>query len=237
MRLDRSCSEPLRAEVPQPNDAPTPIVPDAPVTPIDPEPPTPAAPEEPATVPAPPVEPASPVGPQQPEVEPPADRIPAAASRPTPVDRRRPFLVAPPPAPDGARVKARLLACACALAVLALPAAALAASGGTPAGLRAAVTRLVDAELARDGATACGILYAPLTATVDGRSCAQRWDTRIARLLARHGGAGALRADLRAIPAAGVSISGLYATIALPHALFDGQSRFYWTANCWMLTK
>ena len=24
--------------------------------------------------------------------------------------------------------------------------------------------------------------------------------------------------------------------IALPLALLDGDSRFYWTANCWMLT-
>ena len=82
-------------------------------------------------------------------------------------------------------MKARLLALACAGALLATPAAAPAAwSTGSTAWLRAAVTRLINAELAGDGATACGILYAPLTATVNGRTCAQRWDARLARLLA-----------------------------------------------------
>jgi len=134
-------------------------------------------------------------------------------------------------------MRTRLLALVCAGAALALPAAASAAMGGTPAGLRAAVTRLVDAEIAGDGSTACGILYAPLTATVDGRTCAQRWDARIAHILHRTGGAAGLRADLRSIPSAPIAMSGLYATIALPHPLLDGQSRFYFTANCWMLTR
>jgi hypothetical protein len=132
----------------------------------------------------------------------------------------------------------RLIALACVGVALALPAASSAAAmSGTADGLRAAVTRLVQAELAGDGATACGILYAPLTATVKGRTCAQRWDARIARILHRSGGAASLRADLHAIPTAAVAMNGLYATIALPHPLLGGQSRFYWTANCWMLTK
>ena len=139
-------------------------------------------------------------------------------------------------------MRSRLFALAGVLAVLvAAPAAATAATNTTTSGtadwLRAAVTRLVNAELARDGATACGILYAPLTTTVGGRTCAQRWDARIARQLAKRGGAARLRADLRAIPTAPIAMDGLYATIALPHPLLDGRSRFYWTANCWMLTK
>jgi len=108
-------------------------------------------------------------------------------------------------------VKARLVVIACAGALLAIPpAGALAAPAGVnPVTLRAAATRLVEAELAGDGATACGILDAPLTGTVHGRSCAERWDTRIARLLARRGGRAGLRADLRAIPAARVTLDGL----------------------------
>jgi hypothetical protein len=122
------------------------------------------------------------------------------------------------------------------LALAAIPAAA-AVSTGTASGLRYAVTRLLNAELARDGAGACAVLNAPLGTTVDGRSCTQRWDARIDRMLAAPGGAGRLRADLRAAASAPVRISGLHATIALPHPLLDGQSRFYWTADCWMLTS
>jgi hypothetical protein len=133
-------------------------------------------------------------------------------------------------------MKARLLALACAGSLLALPAGAPAAMSGTPAGLRDAVARLVQAELAGDGATACGILNAPLTATIGGRTCAQRWDAKLARLL-RDGGRARLRDDLRAAPTAQVAMSGTYATIDLPHPLLDGQSRFLWTANCWMLTR
>jgi hypothetical protein len=86
------------------------------------------------------------------------------------------------------------------------PAVALGESGLTASTLRSAAARLLTAELARDGATACGILNAPLTATVHGRTCAQRWDARIGHVLARHGGRAALRADLRAVPSAAVSI-------------------------------
>ncbi|MGH2852406.1 MAG: hypothetical protein ACRDLP_17550 [Solirubrobacteraceae bacterium] len=129
----------------------------------------------------------------------------------------------------------RLLAAAMVAGALVAPAMALGESGLTASTLRSAAARLLTAELARDGATACGILNAPLTATVHGRTCAQRWDARIGHMLARRGGRAALRADLRAVPSAAVSISGEWGTIALPHPLLDGQSRFYWTANCWML--
>lgn len=109
--------------------------------------------------------------------------------------------------------------------------------GGTAPELRAAVTRLLDAELAGDGSTACGILYAPLTGVVAGRDCAQRWDTRLGRMLHARGGRANVRANLRAVTTAAVTMNGNYASIALPHPLLDGQSRFYWTANCWMLTS
>jgi hypothetical protein len=128
------------------------------------------------------------------------------------------------------------LAALIAIGALVVPGMALGDSGVTATTLRSAAERLITAELARDGATACGILNAPLTATVGGRTCAQRWDARIGHLLARHGGRATLRADLRAVPSAVVSISGEWGTIALPHPLLDGQSRFYWTANCWMLS-
>ena len=103
--------------------------------------------------------------------------------------------------------------------------------------LRTAATKLITAELNGDGATACGVLYAPLTGTVGGRTCVQRWDARSARILATSGGTRRLRADLRAVPTAAVKIDGLYGSIALPHPLLGGQSRFYWTANCWMLMR
>ena len=127
-----------------------------------------------------------------------------------------------------------MLACA---AILASAVPALAESGVTAGTLRAAVTRLVSAELARDGATACAVLNAPLTGTARGQTCAQRWDARIARELAKPAGAARLRSDLRAIPTAAIVIVGEHATISLPHPLLDGHSRFYWTANCWMLTR
>jgi hypothetical protein len=47
----------------------------------------------------------------------------------------------------------------------------------------------------------------------------------------------ALRADLRVTASAPVTISGLYGSIALPAPLLNGASRFYWTANCWMLVR
>ena len=126
-----------------------------------------------------------------------------------------------------------------ALATLAL--ACSAGASAEPASwtplLRTAATKLITAELNGDGATACGVLYAPLTGTVNGKTCVQRWDARSARILAAPGGARHLRADLRAVAAATVTIDGLYGSIALPHPLLGGHSRFYWTANCWMLMR
>ena len=135
-------------------------------------------------------------------------------------------------------MKARLLALLGA-AALAAPAAASAQSqwAGTAPELRAAVTRLLDAELAGDGGSACGILYAPLAGVVGGRDCTHRWDARLGRMLRAPGGRASVRANLRAVTTAAIAMTGEYASIKLPHPLLDGESRFYWTANCWMLTK
>ena len=120
---------------------------------------------------------------------------------------------------------------------LALPAVAGAqASGATAATLRAAAARLIAAELAGDGAGVCGVLYAPLTATRNGRTCAQRWDSRSRAMLASRQLARGLRADQRAVATAAVTINGEHGQIALPQPLLNGHDRFYWTANCWMLT-
>ena len=130
----------------------------------------------------------------------------------------------------------RHLAAGAGALALVVPAVAVADTPGTAATLRAATARLVTAELTRDGATACGVLNTPLTATVGGQTCAQRWHARSARLLAASAGAGRLRSDLRAASAP-IAISGEHGSIALPYPLLNGHSRFYWTNNGWMLTR
>jgi hypothetical protein len=137
-----------------------------------------------------------------------------------------------------------LLACAGALAApaaLIVPASALAAhSVGTReqiAWVRRAATNFVTAELAGSGAGACGILNAPLRGTEHGRTCAQRWDGRLASLLREPGARARLRTQKRAIATAPVVVHGNSASIALPAALMAGQSHFVWTENCWMLTR
>jgi hypothetical protein len=126
-----------------------------------------------------------------------------------------------------------ILVAACATIALSVPAAASADSTGTVAGLRAQVQRLITAELGGDAATVCAILNAPLNGTIKGVPCTTRWDAKLARL--KHAGRHRLHADMAAIPAAGVSSDGTYASITLPHPLLHGQSKFYWTDNCWML--
>jgi hypothetical protein len=126
------------------------------------------------------------------------------------------------------------LLCAGALALT--PAGAASADTvGSAAMLRAAAATVISAELNGDGAAACAKLYAPLAGTIDGRTCAERWDARSARLRATTGGALHLREDLRALATAPITLAGDHATIALPHPLLGDQTRFYWTANCWML--
>jgi hypothetical protein len=129
-----------------------------------------------------------------------------------------------------------LLACA---AVPALPAGAASAhsvgSYEQVAWVRRAATNFVSAELAGNGAGACAILNAPLRATQHHRTCAQRWNAKLARLLHEPGGRARLRAQARAIPSAAVIIHGDVAAIELPAPLMSGPNRFVWSENCWML--
>jgi hypothetical protein len=132
-------------------------------------------------------------------------------------------------------------------ATLATPAALLvpaSASGahsvgtsGQIAWVRSAATRFVTAELAGDGASACGILNAPLRATEHGRTCTQRWDARLAKLLREPGARAHLRSEKRAIGTAAVIVHGDVASIELPRSLMGGANRFVWSENCWMLAS
>lgn len=102
--------------------------------------------------------------------------------------------------------------------------------------VRRAATNFVKAELAGDGASACAILNAPLRATQRHRTCAQRWNARIARLLSEPGARVRLRSQRRAIASAAVVVHGNVATIGLASPLLsDAANRFRWTENCWML--
>jgi hypothetical protein len=107
---------------------------------------------------------------------------------------------------------------------------------GSAATLRAAAARLVAAELAGNGAGVCAVLDAPLTVTVAGRTCAERWDARSQVMRTSAAGRLALRRDLRAVASAPVRIDGEHGSIVLPAPLLDGHSRFYWISDCWMLT-
>jgi len=137
-----------------------------------------------------------------------------------------------------------VLASAAALAApgaLLAPAGALGAySVGTSeqiAWVRSAATRFVTAELAGNGAEACGVLNAPLRGTEHGRTCTQRWNAKLAKLLHEPGGRSRLRAQKHAIPTAAVIVHGNVASIDLPTALMGSSNRFLWTENCWMLER
>jgi hypothetical protein len=128
------------------------------------------------------------------------------------------------------------LGAATVLATFVLPVTALGQSTGTVPGLRAQVSRLITAELHGDSATVCAILGTGLNGTEHGRSCTQRWDTK----LAKHKHHAALRADLTAVASAAVSSDGVHASITLPHPLLAGrsaESSFSWYDNCWMLMR
>ncbi len=129
----------------------------------------------------------------------------------------------------------------CALALL-LPAAAVGAysehSVGSPeqiAWVRRAAGNFVAAELSGNGAGACTVLNAPLRATQHHRTCEQRLNARLGKLLHERGARSRLRAEQRAIPAARVVVHGDIASIELPAPLLRGPNRFLWTENCWML--
>ncbi len=124
------------------------------------------------------------------------------------------------------------------VAAVALPAVGQASPTGTReqvAWVRRAATNFVDAELRGDGAGACSILNAPLRATRDHRTCAQRWDARLTQTAREPGGRARLRAEARAIPSAVVLVHGDKASIRLPFPLMSAANRFVWSENCWML--
>lgn len=101
--------------------------------------------------------------------------------------------------------------------------------------VRRAASNFVTAELSGNGAGACGILNAPLRATRHNRTCAQRWNAKLAKLLREPGGRARLRSQQRAIPSAVVVVHGYVASLDLPVPLMSGPNRFLWTENCWML--
>jgi hypothetical protein len=136
-----------------------------------------------------------------------------------------------------ARRAAAVLACAGALLV---PASALAArsvgSYEQIAWVRRAASNFVTAELAGNGAGVCAVLNAPLRADQHDRTCAQRWDLRLSRLLHEPGSRAHLRAQRHAIATAAVVVHGDIASLQLPSALAAQPSnRFIWSENCWML--
>jgi hypothetical protein len=136
------------------------------------------------------------------------------------------------------RHRSALTVLVCAAALLA-PASALGdRSVGTReqiSWVRRAATNFVTAELGGDGASACAILNAPLRASEHHRTCAQRWDAKLARLLREAGARARLRSEKRAIASATVLVHGDVASIELPAPLMSGPNRFLWTENCWML--
>jgi hypothetical protein len=102
--------------------------------------------------------------------------------------------------------------------------------------VRRAASNFVADELNGNGAGACAILNSPLQATQAHRTCAQRWDAKLANLRREPRAQAELRAQARAIGSATVLVRGDSASIALPSPLLGGASRFVWTDNCWMLT-
>lgn len=111
-------------------------------------------------------------------------------------------------------------------------------SVGTPeqiAWVRRAAGNFLSAELAGNGAGACAILAAPLRTSSHHRTCAQRWDTKLAAMLRKHGERARLRSQMNASASARVLVHGSLATIDLSAPLIDSANRFVWSENCWML--
>ena len=101
--------------------------------------------------------------------------------------------------------------------------------------VRRAASNFVGAELSGNGAGACGILNAPLRATQHHRTCAQRWNAKLAKLLHEPGGRARLRAQQHAIPSAAVVVTGNIASLDLATPLMNGSNQLVWTENCWMV--
>jgi hypothetical protein len=102
--------------------------------------------------------------------------------------------------------------------------------------VRRAATNFVTAELSGNGTGACAILNAPLRTTRHHRTCAQRWNAKLQKLLREPGARARLRSEQRAIPSAAVVIHGNVAAIDLPAPLMSESNRLLWTENCWMVT-
>ncbi len=116
--------------------------------------------------------------------------------------------------------------------------ASAAHSTGTPeqvAWVRRAATNFVSAELTGNGASACGILNAPLRATQHHRTCAQRWNAKLAVLLHEPGGRARLQAQKHAIPSAAVVVHGNIASLELTTPLMNSSNQMVWSENCWMV--
>ncbi len=129
-----------------------------------------------------------------------------------------------------------LLACAAALVQCASASAAYSVGSRQQVEwVRRAAANFVDAELAGNGAGACAILNAPLRATRRHRTCAQRWNVSLAKLLGEPGAKARLHEQRRAIASAAVVVHGNLATIDLSSQLIGPANRFVWTENCWML--
>jgi hypothetical protein len=133
-----------------------------------------------------------------------------------------------------------IAALACAATLLPSVGAHAAGSVGSPeqvAWVRRAASNFVAAELSGNGAGACAILVASLRTTQHHRTCAERWDAKLAKLLREPRGRARLHTLQRAIPSAAVVVEGYSASIELPVPLIHGPNRFRWTENCWMLAS
>jgi hypothetical protein len=128
-----------------------------------------------------------------------------------------------------------VLACAGSLLAPTRAGAYSLASQGQVAWVRRAASNFVTAELSGNGPGACAILDAPLRRTQHDRTCAERWNAKLAKLLHTSSDRARLRAQRRAIHSAEVVVHGRVAWIELPTPLMSGQNRFLWTENCWML--
>jgi hypothetical protein len=131
-----------------------------------------------------------------------------------------------------------IAALACAATLAPSVSAHAAGSVGSPeqvAWVRRAASNFVGAELSGNGAGACAILAAELRTTQHHRTCAQRWNAKLAKLLREPRGRAHLHTLQHAIPSAIIVVHGYSASIKLPDPLMNGPNRFRWTENCWML--
>jgi hypothetical protein len=138
----------------------------------------------------------------------------------------------------GMGVHRSLAVLVCAAVLLPSTSAIAAHSTGSPgqiAWVRRAATNFLTAELSGNGAEACGILNAPLRATQHHRTCAQRWNAKLAALLHEPGGRTRLQAQKRAIPSAAVVVHGNIASLELGTPLMGGSNQMVWSENCWMV--